>query len=74
MGKTPRWIFYLLLVILYLLHNDIWFWHSPDIVLGLPVGLLYHVLFCIVSSLVFYLLVKSAWPKFLKESKDGGQS
>lgn len=74
MGKIPRWILYLLLILIYLLHNDLWFWHNPGIVLGLPVGLLYHILYCVFSSFVLYILVKSAWPKYLQESKDGGRS
>ncbi len=61
MKTTFKWVLYCLLVLLFLLHNDFWFWQTPKLVLGLPVGLLYHILFCIAASLVMYSLVKYAW-------------
>ena len=45
------------LVLLYLLHFDFWFWHRSEIVLGLPIGLLYHLAYCLVVSLAFAVLV-----------------
>ena len=61
MKATLRWILYLLVVILYILHNDFWFWGTSNIVLGLPVGLLYHILFCFAASVLMYSLVKFVW-------------
>ena len=55
--RFPRWILYLALVLLYLLHNDLWFWNASQLVLGLPIGLLYHISFCVVASIVMVLLV-----------------
>jgi hypothetical protein len=46
-----------LLALLYVSHNDWWFWNDSQLVLGLPVGLFYHLLFCIVSASVLFLLV-----------------
>src|SRR6185369_12131086 len=46
----------------YLLHNDLWLWNDPRLVLGLPVGLVYHVVFCVAVSAVLSLLVIYAWP------------
>ena len=46
-----------LLALLYVLHNDWWFWDDSQLVLGLPVGLFYHLLFCLVSASVLFLLV-----------------
>lgn len=60
--KIRRWL-YTALGLLFLLHNDPWNWRDPTFVLGLPVGLVYHLGFCLVVTLLFFLLVRSAWPK-----------
>ncbi|MFB3041088.1 MAG: hypothetical protein ACE1ZS_04675 [Candidatus Poribacteria bacterium] len=65
-NRLSQWILYLALVLLYLLHNDLWFWNAPQLVLGLPIGLLYHISFCVVASIVMILLVNYAWPHHLK--------
>ncbi len=59
-----RWAIYAALLILYLLHNDLWLWNDARLILGLPVGLLYHVIFCLVTSAVLAIAVKWAWPTF----------
>jgi hypothetical protein len=66
--KRPRFRLplYAALVALYLLHNDLWLWDDPRLVLGHPVGLLYHVVFCIATSVVLTLLVVYAWPDHLE--------
>ena len=51
-----------LLALLYVLHNDWWFWDDSQLVLGLPVGLFYHLLFCLVSASVLFLLVYTERP------------
>ena len=58
MNTALRRILYSLLVVLYVLHNDFWFWGTSQIALGLPIGLLYHIVFCIAASLLMYSLVK----------------
>ena len=66
MKKTiPPWILFLSLIVLYLLHNDFWLWNNPNLVLGIPASLFYHVLFCIVAFLLMFMLVNQAWPKYL---------
>jgi hypothetical protein len=62
----PRWILYVGLLALYLLHNDLWFWHDRSLVLGLPIGLLYHFGFCLAASVLMFLLVTYAWPRHLE--------
>lgn len=57
-----RLVLYGVVGVLYVLHNDLWLWHDPRVVLGLPVGLLYHVLYCLAVTLVMALLVRFAWP------------
>lgn len=40
------------LLVLFLLHNDLWWWRDATLVGGLPIGLAYHVLFCLVTAAV----------------------
>ena len=56
-------------VLLYLLHQDFWFWREArPLVFGfLPIGLFYHAAFTVVSSGALWLLVKFAWPAHLDE-------
>jgi len=65
--KTPvrSLLLYAALVVLYLLHNDLWLWNDASLVFGLPAGLAYHVGFAIATSIVLTLLVIHAWPEHL---------
>ena len=63
---TRSWLLYAALAGLYLLHNDLWLWNDPALVLGLPVGLAYHVAFCVATAVVLTLLVIYAWPDDLE--------
>lgn len=56
-------------VLLYLLHQDFWFWRDArPLVFGfLPIGLFYHAVFTLASSLVLWLLVAAAWPAHLDD-------
>ncbi len=65
-NKTPL-VLYAALFVLYLLHNDLWFWDDASLILGLPVGLFYHLGFCAAASVMMYCLVNYAWPRHLKE-------
>jgi hypothetical protein len=66
-----RWLVYLAVPILYLLHQDVWNWDNRNLVLGLPVGLAYHVGFCVAASVLMFCLVRFAWPAHLEvEAKD----
>ncbi|NKB65804.1 MAG: DUF3311 domain-containing protein [Candidatus Latescibacteria bacterium] len=60
--SATRWMLYLALAVLYLLHNDLWLWDDGTRLLGLPIGLLYHIAFCLVAALLMGLLVTHAWP------------
>jgi hypothetical protein len=42
----------LALLVLYLLHNDLWWWNDPTLVLGMPIGLTYHLLLCLATAAV----------------------
>ncbi|HEX9732381.1 MAG TPA: DUF3311 domain-containing protein [Thermoanaerobaculia bacterium] len=69
-GRAVRVALYGALAALYALHQDAWFRHDPRIVLGLPVGLAYHVAYCVAASLLMALLVKLAWPAGLETDGD----
>ena len=55
-------------VVLYILHQDSWFWRTPyPLVFGfVPIGLFYHACFAVAASLVMWLLVTFAWPAHLE--------
>lgn len=58
---TPSWL-WIALGLLFLLRHDVWFWTEPRLVLGLPAGLLYHVVYCLAVAAVMALAVRRAWP------------
>ena len=62
-GRGRGWL-YAALALLFLLRYDLWLWNDTRLVLGLPIGLLYHVLFCLVAAVLLAALVKWAWPSF----------
>jgi len=62
-----RWPLTVLVIVLYVLHQDVWFWRQArPLVFGvLPVGLFYHVCYSIGVALMMWLLVRRAWPAHL---------
>ena len=61
-----------LIVLLVVLHQDVWFWDDGTLVFGwMPVGLLCHVGISVAASFTWYLATKYAWPNGLEgqESK-----
>ena len=61
----------LLVVAVYLLHQDFWNWRTiAPLVLGfLPIGLAYHVGYSLLAAGLMAVLVKFAWPKDLESSE-----
>ena len=54
--------------ILYVLHQDIWFWRSSYLVFGfIPIGLFYQGCFSVAAALLMWLLVAQAWPSHLEQ-------
>lgn len=64
----PRSLLITLVVLLYALHQDVWFFHTAHpLVLGfVPIGLFYHAGFTVAASLLMWLLVRHAWPAHLE--------
>lgn len=55
-------------LVLYVLHQDIWFWRSSYLVFGfIPIGLFYQGCFSVAAALLMWLLVTYAWPSHLEE-------
>lgn len=60
---------YGLVVVFFLLRFDLWQMDDPSRLLGLPVGLGYHVLYTAATIGVLALLVRFAWPSPLQEAQ-----
>jgi hypothetical protein len=68
MKPVTKLLLTLLVLIVYLLHQDFWNWKKTDLVFGfLPIGLAYHAGYSILASITMALLVKFAWPKHLED-------
>ena len=58
-------------VVLYVLHQDLWFWRSSYLVFGfIPIGLFYQGCFAIAAALLMWLLVTFAWPSHLEQEAE----
>jgi len=58
---------YLAVPILYVLHQDWWFWNDEEHRLfGMPIGLTYQALFCLAAATLMFCLVRYAWPAHLE--------
>jgi hypothetical protein len=63
-----KFLLLLMVVVVYLLHQDNWNWKNSDLVFGfLPVGLAYHAGYSILAAVMMAVLVKFAWPKHLED-------
>jgi hypothetical protein len=65
---------YAALIALFLLHNDTWFADDSRLISGLPIGLVYHIAFCAVATILMALLARFAWPEGLEVDDSEVQS
>jgi hypothetical protein len=67
---TTRLLLGLAIALLYVLHQDLWFWTTArPLVLGfIPIGLAYHGLYCVAASLLMWALTRLAWPAHLEQA------
>ena len=66
---TKPWVWVGVLV-LFILHQDLWLWHDSDLWLGaLPAGLAYHAGYSVLVSLFWLLVVRFAWPPGLDDEE-----
>jgi hypothetical protein len=68
MSTARKLLLTLLVLVVYLLHQDFWNWKTakPLIFGFLPIGLAYHAVYSIIASVTMAILVKFAWPKHLE--------
>jgi hypothetical protein len=70
-SSSGRSLVWLLFVLMFLVHQDFWWWDDSSLVLGfLPVGLAFHGLFSIGCSLLGWLAITKAWPTELEAFAD----
>ena len=64
-----RAILAIAVIVLYLLHQDFWFWRTAyPLVFGfIPIGLFYHACFSVAASFLMWMLVRYAWPSHLEQ-------
>jgi hypothetical protein len=65
-----RRVLYGALVLLFIFRFDFWNWHRSDVVFGLPVSLLYHLLVCVSASILLFFLTRYAWPIHTESRED----
>lgn len=67
-----------LVVLLVILHQDVWLWDNDTLVAGfMPITLLYHACISLGAGITWFLATKYAWPDQLKAEsaaapEDGG--
>jgi len=60
------WLTLVVLLVL-LLHQDVWLWTNKSLVFGfLPIGLAYHIGYSFLAAATMALLVRFAWPHQLE--------
>lgn len=65
--KKPFWI---LILVLLILHQDFWFWNDSSLVAGvMPIGLAYHMGISIAATLLWLAVCLFSWPKDLEDGK-----
>jgi hypothetical protein len=68
--KYAGWI---LIVLLLILHQDVWYWDDPTLVFGfVPIGLLYHVGISFFAGMAWLLVVRFDWPERLDQDETSG--
>ena len=73
--RSHIWGWGALIVMLAVLHQDVWLWSNDDLVFGfMPIGLAYHAGFSIVAACLWALMVKFAWPTELERWAEQGDA
>lgn len=54
------WVFALVMVVLFALHQDFWLRDSSVLVAGLPIDLFYHLGYCLLVSLVLAVFFRKS--------------
>lgn len=72
MSRTSRLGWTAVILLLYMLHQDLPFWRAArPLVLGfLPVGLAYHAVYCLAVSVLMWALARWNWPSQIERPFD----
>ena len=69
-GKSATWV-WVCAVVLFVIHQDFWFWDDATLVFGfMPIGLAYHAVFSIAATVLWACAVKFAWPAHIEHWAD----
>ncbi len=67
-NKGPATLIWVAVVLLFALHQDVWFWNDRTLLFGfMPVGLAYHAAYSLVASVLWALAVRFAWPDRIEQ-------
>lgn len=67
MNRTGPAIIVIVFSLLFLLHQDVWFWNDRTLVLGfLPIGLAYHIGFSLAAAALWWAATRWAWPAHIE--------
>ena len=69
-----RVVLVLLVIAVYVLHQDFWNWSSTRMIGFLPIGLAYHAMYSVLCALMMFTLVTCAWPAHLEVEESALQS
>ena len=73
--STPATLIWIAVLLLFVLHQDVWFWNDRTLVFGfMPVGLAYHALYSIAAGILWALAVRYAWPQRIEQWASEGES
>lgn len=66
-----RNIVWILVIALFVLHHDFWYWEDTTLLFGfMPIGLFYHAMYSLAAGFVWFLAVKFAWPRHIEAWAD----
>lgn len=67
-----RNVIWLLVIVLVVLHQDVWFWNDSRLIFGfLPITLCYHMCLSMAAGVTWYFATKFAWPSELADDQTG---
>lgn len=71
-SSRNRKLVWLAVGLLFILHQDFWWWDNPSLVFGfLPIGLAYHLVFSVAAGCTWFAMIKFAWPSHVEEFAEG---
>lgn len=70
-----RYVVWIMVVTLIVLHQDNWFWTDGTLVFGfMPIGLFYHACISIAASITWFLATQFCWPTAAEADGQGGDA